>query len=129
VFVDSPPKPRNIRVVLVDKQLQISWEVPIIEHIPLVFEVTLKTTIEQSVTIQDQQSWKFAITERSCGPYQVEIIVSNEAGRNSTTVTGRVQDCSSLKSSQEGLATLFSLSFFFSIFFLYLICNVRIELF
>jgi len=90
VFVAPPAAPSNVSVVLVDKQLQVDWEVPIIEHVPLVFEVTLKTTMDQSVTIQDQQSWRFAIMERTCGPYQVEIVVSNVAGRSNATVAGTI---------------------------------------
>ena len=105
-----PPAPSNVSVKLGDNRVLLGWAVPTIPRVLLTFKVTLKTTVDETVILHDRQNWQFAITEQTCGPYRLEIVVSNIAGRNSTTVTGELQDCSDTKKSYDnGLNLSFQL--------------------
>ena len=106
-----PPAPSNINVVVVNKRVIVTWVVPKVLRVPLTFKVTLKTTVDAMAVIQNRQNWEFQMTEKTCGPYELEVEVSNVAGRDSTTVTGKLQDCieKRKKSVDYGLCLSFPL--------------------
>ena len=96
-----PPAPSDVNAIVISKRLIVTWVVPKVPRVPLTFNVTLKTKVNhtETVILQGTRHWPFNITEQTCGPYQLKVEVSNIAGKDSTTVTGKLQDCSAVRRS------------------------------
>ena len=106
--VVPPPSPANVSTDLSGDFLTVNWSVPTVPDVTLKFIVTLKASEEIRVEINDTQRFQFTISEQMCGPFEVEIIVSNLAGTNKTSVTGllpvlRESACHEIQVKDDGI--------------------------
>ena len=116
MYVLAPPSaPYNIKLVIFRELVIVTWEVPKVPRVPLTFKVTLNISGDVMAVIQNKERWEFQMTEKTCGTYELEVEVSNIAGRDSTTVTGKLPEKCSLKEKDSvdyGLCLSFPLLLF-----------------
>ena len=69
--------------------LRVEWDFPSPVRVTLNFTVILRTAIEERAEVLGNQSYKFPITKQAnCQKFRVEIIASNIAGANETSLDG-----------------------------------------